>query len=109
MPTYLCLQNPLCLALADLRCRQSPPLAVPLPRIPSPSPLLSCVQISDALNRRRNRKGMRLRYAPSVYVDGLLVPRGSGIVVDATALELLGIRHVAEVCRDPPNQRREGG
>ena len=51
---------------------------------------------------------MRLRYAPNVYVDGLLVPRGSGIAVDATALELLGIRHVAEVCRVPSYQRRVG-
>ena len=68
-----------------------------------------CPQISDALNRRRNRKGMRLRYAPSVYVDGLLVPRGSGIAVDATALELLGIRHVAEVCSVSPSRRRGVG
>ena len=81
----------------DVRRSPTPSTSTPncaLPSLPCPTHK----QISDALNRRRNRKGMRLRYAPSVYVDGLLVPRGSGIAVDATALELLGIRHVAEVC-----------
>ncbi len=36
-------------------------------------------QVTDALNRRRNRRGNRLRYDPSLYVDGLLVPRGGSI------------------------------
>lgn len=41
-----------------------------------------CTQIVDALNRRRNRKGQRLRHAPSAYITGLLVPRGGAIKVD---------------------------
>lgn len=51
----------------------------------------------DALNRRRNRKGQRLRFRPPAYVTGLLVPRGGAIPVDMAALNLLGVRHVLEV------------
>ena len=58
------------------------------------------LQVSDALNRRRNRRGQRLRYSPDIYIDGVLVPRGSGISVDSSALELLGIKRVVEVRRD---------
>ena len=69
-----------------------PPFTPPtLPPLPPPP------QICDALNRRRNRKGQRLRHPPSAYVTGLLVPRGGSIKVDHQALALLGIRHVMEV------------
>ncbi|MEW5302902.1 MAG: hypothetical protein WDW36_005641 [Sanguina aurantia] len=53
--------------------------------------------VCDALNRRRNRKGQRLRFRPPAYVTGLLVPRGGAIPVDMAALNLLGVRHVLEV------------
>lgn len=46
--------------------------------------------VCDALNRRRNRRGQRLRYPPSAYVTGLLVPKGGQIRVD---------RQVCGVCQ----------
>ncbi|KAJ9523872.1 hypothetical protein QJQ45_020058 [Haematococcus lacustris] len=53
--------------------------------------------ISDALNRRRNRQGQRLRHPPSSYVTALLVPKDGSITVDHQALKLLGIKHILEV------------
>ncbi len=49
--------------------------AAPLPPLRCPQPFTHLQAVCDALNRRRNRKGHRLRYSPDCYVDGLLVPR----------------------------------
>lgn len=53
--------------------------------------------VTDALNRRRGRRGPPLRHRAAAYVDVLLVPRGSGVEVDREALELMGVRDVVEV------------
>ncbi|GAX77344.1 hypothetical protein CEUSTIGMA_g4790.t1 [Chlamydomonas eustigma] len=53
--------------------------------------------VTDALNRRWNRKGNRLQNKPDMYIDGLLVPRGGSILVDLEALASLGIQNVLEV------------
>lgn len=45
-------------------------------------PRLLSPQVSDALNRRRNRRGTRLRNPPCAYITGLLVPKGGQITVD---------------------------
>ncbi len=55
------------------------------------------LQVTDALNRRRNRMGGRLRHTACAYVNGLLVPRGGLIRVDQDALLLLGVSYVLEV------------
>lgn len=47
----------------------------------SPPPLPPS-QMCDALNRRRNRRGTRLRNPPCTYITGLLVPKGGQITVD---------------------------
>jgi len=53
--------------------------------------------ITDALNRRRARRGQPLRHPAGTYVDVLMVPRGSSVEVDLDALELMGVREVVEV------------
>jgi hypothetical protein len=70
---------------------------------PGPMTAADMVQaLTDALNRRRNRRGQPLRNAPGSYITALLVPRGGGVAVDATVLHFLGVRQVLEVdsCRD---------
>jgi hypothetical protein len=53
--------------------------------------------VTDALNRRRARRGQPLRNPASAYVNVLMVPKGSAVEVDRDALELLGVREVVEV------------
>lgn len=53
--------------------------------------------ITDALNRRRARRGQPLRNPAGAYVNVIVVPRGSSVEVDREALELMGVREVVEV------------
>ncbi len=53
--------------------------------------------VTDALNRRRARRGQPLRHPAGTYVNVIMVPRGSSVEVDRDALELVGVRDVVEV------------
>jgi hypothetical protein len=72
---------------------------------PHPALLL---QVTDALNRRRNKRGERLRHPASAYVTSLLVPEGGEVLVDYQALRVLGVAHVVRVasCEDEGGRRQ---
>ncbi|KAI8477038.1 MAG: UPF0052-domain-containing protein [Monoraphidium minutum] len=53
--------------------------------------------VTDALNRRRGRRGPPLRHAAGAYVNVVAVPAGSSVEVDREALELMGVKDVVEV------------
>lgn len=53
--------------------------------------------VTDALNRRRGRRGQPLRHPAGAYVNVVVVPRGSSVEVDREALDLIGVREVVEV------------
>ena len=53
--------------------------------------------IADALNRRHSKKTAQLEHPAAAYVSAVIVPAGSPIRVDASALRALGVATIVEV------------